>query len=83
MSNKFTPVAPFVTRNGYEVLSVVLSTRIVGIVKYDNHSAIFAEWDKKGKKVGMYQRDKGQTHDLDLVNLEVYENEHGTGEHPK
>jgi hypothetical protein len=69
-AKKFNPKLPFKTRGGYEVTVVVFDTKILGIVKYDNDTGIFVEWDKNGRKLNIYKRDKGDKHSLDLINIE-------------
>lgn len=83
MAKKFDPndPYPFVTRNGYEVLAEVFESKILGVVKYDKDSGFLAEWDLKGRRVGIHKREKGEKHDLDLLNMEISDAEHGTSKY--
>lgn len=71
MAEKFDVKKPFRTRNGNDVAAhVVLDKKIMGVVQYDKQEAVFCVWMKNGNKISLYPRNKGEEHDLDLVNVE-------------
>lgn len=66
--SSFDPDKPHKTKSGYQVISVKLTKKLMGIVKYDDEYAIFCVWTLDGEKINIFPRNS-EGHDLDLINL--------------